>query len=761
MADFPRFRGNSAPTPAIGEVRVWVGARPRRWQRLALGLVSTGLVGGAALLGVSLRWGLLLMLDPEALPQLQARLLQPFTPSGESPTTNQAQLQQSLAAADQRLGEPIKLPSGANGGEARLVFPVLDATNGGIVALQMFRSQATADGTEALQMLSSIPIPPLARDGTLAPLMGTLSSTSAAPKTFSTTRLTQLPTPPNGSELTWLTLEGQWQQQGITLRYGQLLYFDPQRPALNLAVAWSSPTNRLPQWVDLDGDGPTDLVVDETVGLEPALRGLQVLPPTGGGVPLRPVSWLEVPVEANRQTIPYQNALRLARGGLWGQAQAELTQLKSTLANRWNPAAEAQLRLATRHAALTRQQADQDWSMPTQHILALVIDGRWEAALAKLEANPTQLEPLMRRLKTDTGRFWNRILAATTRPNPDPAVYVWGGLTLKAQQNDSAAQAWLSRQPISARQRPRLVALWQSPALAQGQSSTTADSDLPKATVTANPTADSTAPVHPLEGIIGSVTTVNSADLSRWYVPPDQSIDGSLGQWYAVEVKAVRQNQQWPSGWVDQARQFSPAELWPALAFTRMPPLTLLHWADSGETMSVSLAVRGLRMENGTLTLLATGPVLKSSTLRPLAFSAGALVWLDATQREGRVPPDAIAPLSTEIFRNSASSTGPNLALVLATVPYYTLDLTGNGQLDQVFTFDDAALQQIGAAGEGTAPKTIILSADNALIYSDLWIPQTLVALTNPQAGRPLALLVQDEGEYRLLRWSAANQRFD
>jgi hypothetical protein len=113
-----------------------------------------------------------------------------------------------------------------------------------------------------------------------------------------------------------------------------------------------------------------------------------------------------------------------------------------------------------RHGAITRQQAEQDWSTPTQHILALLIDGQWEPALARLEASPELLPTLLNRLGVDQGRLWNRISAAAALPDPPPAVYVWGGLASKPSRTNSPIETGppqTGSTPAGTRRRPPAV----------------------------------------------------------------------------------------------------------------------------------------------------------------------------------------------------------------------------------------------------------------------------------------------------------------
>ncbi|MEA5450914.1 hypothetical protein VB780_20210 [Leptolyngbya sp. CCNP1308] len=741
-------------TPSTPAVQVWVGARPHRLWRGLLGLVlvSLGISGGLLLLGLSFRLGLRLMLDPEALPQVLARL-QRSQQVALPPATSLDDLRQQAKVAQQRVGEPLRLEVSGTEGRDLVIVPVLEADSGAIVSLNLFQSE----GSEGdLRAIASLPIAALPQDTVRSPWLNSPQAPTALPDQFAFTQVVPLPAPPVATDGLWLTLEGTWQQQGLTLRYGQLLHVDPQAQRLELLIPWSSPANRPPQWADLDGDGPSDLIVDETVGLEPALRGLQVMP----GPRLQSVSWVRVPVDAGAQAVNYQQSLRLARGGLWHPAQTQLTNLKTTLAQDWNSAAEAQLRLMERHAAITRQQADQDWSTPTQQILALLIDGRWEPALTRLETSPELLPTLLNRLGVDQGRLWNRISAAAALPDPPPALYVWGGLALKAQQNqptqqDGATPDWLNRQPVPAAARQRLAKVLATLTIRQEQSvasvkaaGATAPAQSPSAQVIGN------IALPPFTAFIGQARPIPAPQSG--YAAPGQSLDASLGQWYAIDVRAVHQNQVWQPGAGSIPAEATPAALWPMVQPAAQASPQLLRWVSSTTGVSAPLTVRGLSRTNGTVTLLATGPATNASVLPPLVFSQGSLMWLDASQGQ-TAEPGAIAAAAA-IFGDP-----PLPAAGMANVTQHSLDLTGDGQLERVLTWDGAALTQLQnwrGQVETTSPKTIVLDADNRLLYSDIFAPQTLVALTDPAIDGSVGLLVYRAGSYELLLWEPERAQF-
>jgi hypothetical protein len=715
-------------------------------------LAVAGLGGGLALLGLSFRLGVQLMLDPAAAPPLLSRWVRSPQLARSAPVTLK-ELRQEATAAQQRLGEP--LPLGREGALEVAILPVLAADSEAIERLVLVQGKGPPEDWQAI---ASLAVEPLAREIVLAPWLSSPQPPTAAPAEFALTRLAFLPAAPAATEGTWLSLEGTWQQQGLNLRYGQLVHLDPQPPRLTQLEPWSSPRHRPPQWVDLDGDGPSDLVIDETVGLDPALRGFQVL---GGEVPrLQAVSWVRVPVDAGARASDYQQVLRLARGGLWQAARPRLEALKVALGDRWSPAAEAQRRLIERHAALTKQQAEQDWSTPTQQILALLMDGRWEAALTRLEADPSLTPALVNRLGVDPGRLWNRISAAAALPDPEPAVYVWGGLALKAQESqptrrDGATPEWLDRQPVPAAARQRLTALLA--ALADAQRPAVASKALVDNLVSAKATQSSTAAIAlpPIAAFIGQGRAIPA--------PPAGSITSGqalerAGQWYAVVPAAIHQGGGWRRG---APPATSPAALWAAMQPAAQAPTQLLRWVSPSDGIPAGLTVQGLTPDGGTTTLLATGPAASDGPLPPLAFTEGALRWLDASQQTA-IAPGAIAAVTAAIV--GSQSAPAELADTLATLPLHRLDLTGDGQPDQVLTVDAAALAQLrgwGVQVVGDQPKSLIFDGGDRLLYSDLFTPQNLVALTNPAMDGAVGLLVYRAGQYDLALWNGASQQFE
>ena len=737
----------------VGEVQVWVTPRSSRSRRvLAILLTALGLWGAGTVLVFSFRWGLQLMLDPDALPWLQAI---PWAGADQGATSlTLKDLDASLRATGYVRGEPISLHSGTR--PAVLLIPIQAQAGKTIQTLQLYQVYPGSQHNDRLQLMTTVEVASLSPDAVLAPFSGLAQRPESTPTNFPFNQLTLLPPSPSGDN-TWLTLEGRWQQQGITLRYGQLLYVDPDSAQVSLLTPWSSPVDQLPSWVDLDGVDPSDILVNETVGLEPALTGLQVLKQQGMGPKrwLQPVLFTVAPISRNDQMHTYQSSLRLARLRLWGEAHRQLQQLKAALKPKeWPPEAEAQLRLIDYHAHQTQLQADQDWSSPQQHLLALLVDARWESALNQLEQSPELLNPLLRRLSTDDGRFWNRVLAATSLPQPDPAVYVWGGLSLQAQDSPQAAQSWFDRQQVAAAVRQRYqTVLHPAPPNPLLGGKPGADLDRRNGLV-GDPTQRS------VQAVVGEVIAVDDPDFSHWYAPDAMVKTGmpTTAQWYVVRLQSVQAADSWQPDYTPWST--SPEQLWLTLADALQPSLKLLRWVSFNEGITQELAIRGVAVENGQVKLLATGPRLDPAPFPPLAFSPNALVWLNPAQASHPSGNQVITPIMQEILRHQEplpEADSYALASLLTEIYSHQLDLTGDGKPDQVLTFDPSAVDQLlnlGVRCDRTAHKTVILDDQGTVLYSDLFQPQTLVALTNPAAGGALGLLVYGSFGYRLQMWS-------
>lgn len=728
-------RLRTRPTSQPGQVQLWVRSPRRRSRWLSPVLTAVGLWLGLGLLLVALSWGLRLILNPQALPQLQA--LFQVQPQPQQ-TVTLAELETAAAQAQERLGEPLVFPDSSRQ-VSYWLLPVYALTGDNLVAVRVYRPLENAS-VQQLQLLDQLEVAPLPETEVLGPLLGTPQAPTLGQRPLPLTQVAAMGRPG------WFTLEGRWRRSGTNLRYGQIIYFDDRSHSLKALLPWSSPQARGPQWVDLDGTGPADLLIDESTGLDPVFHGVQVLKQGGLGfvIRLQPVSFTTVPVDSQEKA--YRQALALAQAGLWSKATQQLQQVKQQISF-WPAVAEAQLRLIERHAARSRQQAEQTWSSATQKILTQLIDGRWQAALSTLQASPESLQPLQRILAQDEGRIWNRISAALRLNPQDQEAMVWGGLILQAQQDTAAALAWFDQRQGQAtvkQQFQAVMALAHKPALPQPSRPQPETAAAATATTAAAAAGRPVVASGPIEAVIGTVTAQTTVT-DRGFWP--QSSPPQLGAnqtWYAVNLLGQMQGGYW------YGQTQTPLErLWRQLT-PESQSLQLLPRSDLNT--SIPLQVQGIDRGPTALTLLATGPRPAGPlTAVALAYSPGSLIWLNPQAGLPAADQPALRQGLQAVL--SAASSAVKTDRIVAAIDqgsYYPINLTS--EQEQVLMLDAAAVDILVRAGvecDRTTPKTVIVSADGTPTYHNLFTPETLVAVTDPQMA-PARLLVWTPAGYQL-----------
>ncbi|NJN61577.1 MAG: hypothetical protein HC795_08705 [Coleofasciculaceae cyanobacterium RL_1_1] len=208
----------------------------------------------------------------------------------------------------------------------------------------------------------------------------------------------------------WFNLVGEYTFGDATVRYGQVLHFNPARLYLGLSEQWSSPSGKLPEWQPFTGGGDPELVVDRTVGLEPNYEIYRItsrhflLDPTH----LEPLSLVEPALELTA----YREALLLARSGLWSAAYARLEPLarqRQQAGQSWPEDAQAQLDTIALHARQMKAQADTNWASPGQATIVALLDGRWSQALQQVEAINSWPEDIFPAITGNPVRLWRRV----------------------------------------------------------------------------------------------------------------------------------------------------------------------------------------------------------------------------------------------------------------------------------------------------------------------------------------------------------------
>ncbi|KYC38234.1 hypothetical protein WA1_38490 [Scytonema hofmannii PCC 7110] len=246
----------------------------------------------------------------------------------------------------------------------------------------------------------------------------------------------------------WFYLQGQRQQGTSLIAYGIVVYYNSDRTHLQFMLPWTSPNGHLPEWRQVTGGGNKELVVDQTVGLEPQLKIYQV----------QSVKYFLNPIQLEAiaftqqflKNSVYRDALLLARSGLWTPALERLESLKKRQKKLFSPIVNSQIDVIRLHSELTKTQANTIWASPSQEVLADIIDGRWEKALQVFKASPQNAQEISSLLKADGDILWNRV-ETELQVNPKrQSVQAWGALIVAARHGKERGNKWLSqRSPIS------------------------------------------------------------------------------------------------------------------------------------------------------------------------------------------------------------------------------------------------------------------------------------------------------------------------
>lgn len=239
----------------------------------------------------------------------------------------------------------------------------------------------------------------------------------------------------------WLQISGEWARSGSEVVYGRVLYYDPLRSRFYTLLSWTSPAGELPRWQQITGDPQTELLVNQTVGLEPHFQVYQMKARKSMAEVLQ--------VEAIALTQPalkgrtYEDALLLAQNGLWKSAQELLEIVKQN--SDWSATAQAQLDLVKLHAQATKAQADRTWASPTQQILALLMDGRWTKALSQLKTAHQNDHDIINFLHANVNHLLPQVETSLIINPGEADVLRWGTLMKAIQSNNRDAVIWLQK----------------------------------------------------------------------------------------------------------------------------------------------------------------------------------------------------------------------------------------------------------------------------------------------------------------------------
>ncbi|MBW4687156.1 MAG: hypothetical protein KME40_19120 [Komarekiella atlantica HA4396-MV6] len=568
----------------------------------------------------------------------------------------------------------------------------------------------------------------------------------------------------------WFSLQGQRQQGSSTFAYGNIIYYNPERINLQSMLSWTSPKGQQPKWQQVTGDKKKELVVDQTVGLEPQLQVYQV----------KPVKLFLKPLQLEAITLnspalkdsAYQNALSIARSGLWTPAFEWLKFIQKQRRGVLPEAAQAQMDLIRLHSQLSKAQAQKSWASPSQQVLADLIDGRWGKALQVFETSPQNAQEIATLLKADEGRLWNRTVAAL-RVNPNRSeVQAWGALILAVQRGREHANSWLSAQP-------------------QIKKDTLAYIQGLLARVSSEVTKSQALSTHPSQ-IIGSVQPITQVTSAEW-LQLNSTADIKLtdNQWYQVEVSAFHDGKRWLNSPFNNLKppKTSPAKFfWQTLGISSDPGIQIVVWLPNGEQQTNTATIKAVQLRGGVLRLLATGvtiPENQNNGLqpRPLAMTNTALEWVQPSpitiEALYQQDPQKVKTILPSVWRSLQQSGDLSTEAIpsfeqmhekLSYWPVQLIDLTNNAQPETVLTISEASIASLNQAVPGiygekeqSRPRSLILSDTGKVIYTDFTenSQQVLTAIAKLSDTHSLALLVENANNYSLKRWSEKNQRFE
>ena len=570
----------------------------------------------------------------------------------------------------------------------------------------------------------------------------------------------------------WFNLQGQRQQGTGAIAYGQVVYYNPERTNLLQMLSWTSPNGQLPKWQQVTGDGTKELVVDQTIGLEPHLQVYQVKPLK---LFLKPIQLEAITLQSSvLKNSAYQNALSIARSGLWTPAFEWLKFIKKQRKGVLPEAAQAQMDLIRLHSQLTKTQAQKNWASPSQEVLANLIDGRWEKALRVFEASPHNAQEIATLLKADEKRLWNRIVAAL-RVNPNRLeVQAWFALILTVQRGEGHANSWLKAQPTIAKDNLTYI---------QGL----------LAKLNSEGTKSQISSTHPSQ-IVGTVQPITQVTSTEW-LQPNSSADLKLTDnqvWYQVEVSAFHDGKRWlnsPFENLNLPKTSAAKFFWETLGITSDPEIQIVVWLPNGEQQITIATIKAVQVKGKLLRLLAAGlkiPENQKDVLqpKPLALTNAALEWVQPSpitlQELHQRNPSGVKVMLSSVWESLQQSgevpagdipSFEQMQEKLGDWPVQVIDLTNNAQPEIILTISAEAIASLnqptsGIQGETikqTHDRTIILSDSNEVIYTDFTrnYSQRLSAIAKLSGVQSLALLVENAHNYSLKRWSERNQRFE
>lgn len=742
---------------------------------------------GVVVSGIWLSYSL--FFNPSAIASLNGFLPQwAQLPLNQEPAQTLTQISAELSTQGKIAGKPLPLEvNSANSQPASVILPVRSPLALGfstrryanaqsqnqIVELRVYRITDARNllnrpkGEIHYQFITQTDVTGPEESFVVAPLVNpeTADTSSNRPLPVTELRRFESTTPTQGI---WFYLWGE-RQQGQAIAYGQIVHYNPDRSYLSLMLPWTSPTQ--PQWQQAIAGGSPELVIDQTVDLEPRLQVYQLKPANFIFDPLQlePVSIAESALDSR----DYQNALLIARSGLWTPAEKWLHFIKQQRQKHqaWSSAAQAQLDFIRLHAEKSRKRANQTWASPSQQVLALLIDGRWGEALKVFQASPTNTQEITTLLETDNGRLGNRVEVAL-RVNPKRTeVKAWGALLKGAQESRRNAIAWLKQQP-------------------QTTSADIAYIQKLLKRLEGDFSSNKVVTSHSSR-FVGTAQQVTQINPQQWLQTEQTPLEIANQQtWYQIQLTAYHDGNTWQQAPFKLTPQQTAAQYWQQLGLDSDAEVQIISWLPGGYQQIDLAMVKGVQVQGSTLKLLAVSDALSlvDSAARQLALTKATSQWLqpetialsDLTQQPQPIEVADILPkLWQELqLRNPNSNSQklpvPNVEKMLkqlGDLPVQLTDLTGDDTAEVMMTispqeiaavYNSDSIESVPLDGN-LRSRTLIFTHTGRLLYSEFSndTGQIVIAIADLEDDQLPALLVATGKDYKFKRWSTQHQRFD
>lgn len=750
----------------------------RNWTTSLLWIIL--LLSGAGLVTSGIWLSFQLFVNPDALSWINDVLPWAKIPlvNSDQPQTI-TQIEANLNKQGQIAGEPLSLENSSTLQPTSVLLPILSSQQNcqsnceQIVELRVYELIANrnqkAQAEVYYQLVYQVSVEGVEESFAIAPVLNGEISDRGSSRSLPLTQLRRFEgtTPTTG---VWFYLAGQRVQGTSAIAYGQIIHYNPSRSHLSLMLPWTSPTGQVPQWQQVTGGGSPELIINQTIDLEPQLRVYQVKP---AQFILDPLQLEEISlVEPALNNSAYQKAISIARTGLWSPAWEWLKFIKKQRQQRhqpWSTAAEAQINLIRLHAQLTKSQAEKSWASPSQEVLANLIDGRWGKALQVFQASSLEnTQEIATLLAADSGRLGNRIDVALKMNPQRPEVQAWGALIVGAKEGRRNALAWLKQQPKTS---PKTVTYIQK--LLQH--------------LEGDPIAKISSS-HPSR-IIGVVQPVAKINPSEWLQPNSKTTLELLNQqvWYQVQITAYHDGKRWrQKPFVDLQLPPAPAKfIWQQLGLDPDSQIQIIVWLPDGQQETKLATVKAAQLQGGVLRLLVTSEEIDNFQRKPLAVTQAALEWVqpeaiaftNLSQQDQPLELAKILPIVWQELQKlsphkNATPDFEQLQEKLGQLPVQLIDLTGDNLTEVVINVSPEAIATLHNQNLDQSKllnqnqqrsRTIIISTTGSLLYSEFGTAsqQTIAAIADLKDDKPPTLLVEGSQTYHLQRWSNKHQRFE